>query len=85
VVKIPLKNDGVTTPNHSTWNKNDNLYSNTDNNFYYDDGTDKGFNHLELRRFKRLYTEGNAKKGDEAEPMKRTKEWLEQEVLYLDN
>ena len=27
----------------------------TDNNFYYD-GPNKGFNHLELRRFKRLYT-----------------------------
>jgi hypothetical protein len=35
-------------------NKNDNLYSENNNNFYYDDGTEKGFNHLELRRFKRL-------------------------------
>jgi hypothetical protein len=32
---------------------------------------------LELRRFKRLYTEGNAKKGDEAKPMREVKEWLE--------
>ena len=62
-------------------NKNDNLYSNTDNNFYYDDGPDKGFNHLELRRFKRLYTEGNAKKGDKAKPMDETEQWLRRYVL----
>ena len=66
-------------------NKNDNPYSESNNNFYYDDEDDKGFNHLELRRFKRLYTEGNAKKGDEAKPMREVKEWLEQEVIYLDN
>ena len=52
--------------------------------FYYDDGPNKGFNHLELRRFKRLYTEGNAKKGDEAQPMRETKDWLEKEVFRND-
>jgi hypothetical protein len=62
-------------------NKNDNLYSKTDNNFYYDDEDDKGFNHLELRRFKRLYTEGNAKKGDEAQPMDEVRDWLKKEVF----
>ena len=60
----------MNTPNYST--------------FYYDDGPNKGFNHLELRRFKRLYTEGNAKKGDEAEPMKRTKDWLREDIFDLD-
>ncbi len=81
VAKIPLKNDGVTTPNHSTWNKNDNVYSESSNNFYYDDSGDGGYNHLEIRRVKRLYTQGANKKGDLAKPMKETKEWLEQDVL----
>jgi len=81
VAKIPLKNDGITTPNHSTWNKNDNIYSTTDNNFYHNDSGDGGYNHLEIRRVKRLYTQGANKKGDLAIPMQRTKEWLEQDVL----
>jgi len=81
VAKIPLKNDGVTTPNHSTWNKNDNIYSTTDNNFYHDDNGDGGYNHLEIRRVKRLYTQGANKKGDLAIPMQRTKQWIEDEIL----
>ena len=64
-------------------NKNDNLYSENNNNFYYDDEDDKGFNHLELRRFKRLYTEGNAKKGDDAKPMDEVRDWLREKVLKI--
>jgi hypothetical protein len=36
---------------------------------------------LELRRFKRLYTEGNAKKGDEAQPMDEVRDWLKKKVF----
>ncbi len=53
----------MATPNHSTWNKNDNVYSESSNNFYYDDSGDGGYNHLEIRRVKRLYTQGAKKKG----------------------
>ena len=81
VAKIPLKNDGVTTPDHSTWNKNDALYSNSDNNFYYDDPGDGGYNHLELARYKRTYTEGANRKGDLAIPMRQTEIWLKNVVL----
>ncbi len=81
VATIPLKNDGVTTPNHSTWNKNDNVYSESSNNFYYDDSGDGGYNHLEIRRAKRLYTQGANKKGDLAIPMQQTKQWIEDEIL----
>tara|TARA_R110002124_G_scaffold251749_2_gene416991 strand:- start:858 stop:2615 length:1758 start_codon:yes stop_codon:yes gene_type:complete len=81
VATIPLKNDGITTPNHSTWNKNDNVYSESSNNFYYDDSGDGGYNHLEIRRVKRLYTQGANKKGDLALPIEETRIWLLTDVL----
>lgn len=81
VATIPLKNDGITTPNHSTWNKNDNVYSESSNNFYYDDSGDGGYNHLEIRRAKRLYTQGANKKGDLALPIEETRIWLLTDVL----
>ena len=77
----------IATP-HRT--KNDNVYSESSNNFYYDDSGDGGYatgirplagNHLEIRRVKRLYTQGANKKGDLAIPMRQTKEWLENIVL----
>ncbi len=83
VATIPLKNDGVTTPNHSTWNKNDNVYSESSNNFYYDDSGDGGYNHLEIRRAKRLYTQGANKKGDLAIPMQQTKDWIREDILGI--
>ena len=61
--------------------KNDNIFSNSDNNFYYDDSGDGGYNHMEIRRAKRLYTQGANKKGDLAIPMQQTKIWLQDEVI----
>ena len=66
---------------HATWNKNDDVVSESNNNFYYDETGDGGYNHLEIRRIKRLYTEGANRKGDEAKPMKDTKDWLLEDVL----
>ena len=66
---------------HATWNKNDDVDSKSNNNFYYDETGDGGYNHLEIRRIKRLYTEGANRKGDEAETMKDTKDWLLEDVL----
>ncbi len=71
-------------------NKKDNVYSESSNNFYYDDSGDGGYatcpfgegirplagNHLEIRRVKRLYTQGANKKGDLAIPMRQTKDWI---------
>ena len=73
-------------------NKNDNIYSTTDNNFYHDDSGDGGYakgirplagNHLEIRRVKRLYTQGANKKGDLAIPMQRTRDWLVEDVIGI--
>ena len=76
-----MKNDGLIGDSHATWNKNDDVDSKSDNNFYYDETGDGGYNHLEIRRIKRLYTEGANRKGDEAEPMKDTRDWIETEVF----
>tara|TARA_R110002124_G_scaffold251749_1_gene416986 strand:- start:684 stop:932 length:249 start_codon:yes stop_codon:yes gene_type:complete len=79
----------IATP-HRT--KNDNVYSESSNNFYYDDSGDGGYatgirplagNHLEIRRVKRLYTQGANKKGDLAIPMQRTRDWLVEDVIGI--
>jgi hypothetical protein len=44
--------------------------------FYYSDLGDGGYNHLELRRYKRQYKQGANRKGDLAEPMRDTRDWL---------
>ena len=80
-VQIPLKNDGVSAPKYDLWNAGDQLNSSSDNNFYYSDLGDGGYNHLELRRHKRQYRQGANRKGDLAEPMLQTKNWLEEKVL----
>lgn len=78
---VPLKNDGVSAPNYATWNKNESLTARGDNNFYYSDAGDGGYNHLEVRRARRLYTQGRNRKGDLAEPMRQTRDWLKAVVV----
>ena len=80
-VQIPLKNDGVSAPKYDLWNAGDQLNSSSDNNFYYSDLGDGGYNHLELRRYKRQYKQGSNRKGDLAEPMRDTRDWLTGTVL----
>ncbi|MEP2447876.1 MAG: hypothetical protein ABJI69_11640 [Balneola sp.] len=82
-VNVIQKNDGVTTPNHSTWNKNDNVYSENSNNFYYDDTGDGGYNHMEIRRLRRTYNDsGNGiVKGEKAKPMREAEEWLTRDII----
>jgi len=76
-----LKNDGISAPKYGLWNAGDQLNSSSDNNFYYSDLGDGGYNHLELRRYKRQYTQGSNRKGDLAEPMLQTKDWLLDQVF----
>ena len=80
-MQVPLKNDGLSAPQLALWNANDGLNSTSDNNFYYSDTGDGGYNHLELRRYKRQYKQGANRKGDLAEPMRQTEEWLKRDVL----
>lgn len=80
-VQVPLKNDGVFSPEYGVWKKGTSPYNKNAHNYYYDDSGDGGYNDLELMRYRRNYTEGANKKGELAKPMRETREWLENEVL----
>ena len=71
----------ISAPKYNLWNSTDRLNSGSDNNFYYSDLGDGGYNHLELRRYKRQYRQGANRKGDLAEPMRDTKRVVEKRYL----
>lgn len=79
-VRVPSKNDGFFAPQFGVWNSGDSIDDRI-HNFHYDDGDNKGFNNLELVRFKRTYTEGNQIAGQLSRPMRESKEWLDNEIL----
>ena len=81
MIKLIIGNASICAPKYGLWNAGDQLNSSSDNNFYYSDLGDGGYNHLELRRYKRQYKQGANRKGDLAEPMRQTELWLKNEVL----
>jgi len=79
VVLVPTKNDVIIGPDYAVWNPNDDPNDDSGPNRYYDDvPADGGYNHFELRRYKRAYTlPGVFQQGDPAPPMQEAAQWLE--------
>ncbi len=80
------KNDGLIRPQEARWNKNDSwipdnhIAMHAQNNYYYGDKDidERGYNHNELRDFKRKYS---PRKGGKSVPWRDIQSWLENEVL----
>jgi hypothetical protein len=74
---IPTKSDGFLTINSMTWNKGDNP-NDRQKNFHYPDNTPEGgYNHIEVKRYKRAYTlPGVFNVGDPAPPMDEAAKWI---------
>lgn len=68
-VTVPLKNDGVMPAESAVWSAGNNPNDRQHNYLYDDIPSDGGYNHLELLRQQRG--------GQEAQPMRETKEWLQ--------
>ncbi len=79
---VPTKNDVIISPDYAIWSpgqyRNDRVV-----NWYYDDQpADGGYNHFELRRYKRAYTlPGVFQVGQYAPPMRDAALWLDNDVL----
>lgn len=71
-----------TGPDYAVWNPNDDP-GDGNINWYYDDvPADGGYNHFELRRYKRAYTlPGVFQKGQLAPPMDEAAQWLQNFVF----
>lgn len=78
-----LKNYIIIGPEYAVWNPNDDPEIDNGINAYYDDvPADGGYNHFELRRYKRAYTlPGVFQQGDLAPPMEAAADWLEFQVF----
>ncbi len=76
------KNDVIISPDYAVWNPNEDPEVSNGINYYYDDvPADGGYNHFELRRYKRAYTlPGVFNQGDLAPPMDEAADWLMEEV-----
>jgi hypothetical protein len=75
---IPTKSDGFLTFNSMTWNKGDNPNDRQKNFHYPDDTPEGGYNHLEIKRYKRAYTlDGVFTKGQLAPPMDEAAKWIQ--------
>jgi hypothetical protein len=83
-VNIPVatKNDVIIGPDYAVWNPGE-APNDRNINWYYDDlPTDGGYNHFELRRYKRAYTlPGVFQQGDVAPPMGQAAIWLDEVVF----
>ena len=82
---VPDKTDGLISPAYTTWNQGEPYptafsSNNGNGNFYYDDRNGHGYNHYELRRTTRAYTEGGSVKGADSEPMAATRNWVNLEI-----
>lgn len=75
---IPTKNDVLIGPDYAVWNPGDDPAADDGiNKFYSDLETGGGYNHFELRRMRRAYTEpGVFEEGDYAPPMYDASQWL---------
>lgn len=79
---IATKNDVIVGPHYAVWNPGEDP-NDRDINWYYDDvPADGGYNHFELRRYKRAYTlPGVFQQGDIAPPMGEAAGWLDETVF----
>jgi hypothetical protein len=86
-VVVAQKNDAVFAPQYGVWKETSMPYYETgrvSGNYYYSDTEENGgYNHMELRRYKRAYNDpGNGiVKGDKAKPMDEAEQWLRRYVL----
>jgi hypothetical protein len=86
-VVVAQKNDAVFAPQYGVWKETSMPYYATgkaSGNYYYSDTEEKGgYNHMELRRYKRAYDDpGNGiVKGNKAKPMEEAEQWIREEVL----
>lgn len=80
---LATKNDVIIGPEYAVWNPNEDPDILNGVNYYYDDvPADGGYNHFELRRYKRAYTlPGVFNLGDLAPPMNEAAIWLEDDVF----
>ena len=80
--KIATKNDGLLTPESCVWDPGSSLVGYSKNKYYDDDPADGGYNHFELKRYKRNYELKDAnlniifKVGDPAPPMDDAAKWI---------
>jgi len=80
--KIATKNDGLLSPESCVWDPGSSLTDNPKNQYYDDDPADGGYNHFELKRYKRAYTlPGVFNAGDYAPPMKDAADWIDRNFV----
>jgi hypothetical protein len=79
--QIATKNDGLLTPESCVWDPGSSLTDNPKNQYYDDVPADGGYNHFELKRYRRNYTlPGVFNAGDYAPPMRQAALWIRDEV-----
>jgi len=80
--KIATKNDGLLTPESCVWDPGSSLTDNPKNHYYDDVPDEGGYNHFELKRYKRNYELKDKDNkiifsvGDYAPPMKEAADWI---------
>lgn len=88
-VNAAQKNDAVTAPQYGVWKNSDmQNYSSTRSkgNYYYSDtGTNGGYNHMEMRRFRYAYSDpsNGVSKNAKVLPLKEAEEWIR--LILTDN
>jgi hypothetical protein len=76
-LQTATKNDGLLTPESCVWDPGRSLTDNPKNQYYDDVPADGGYNHFELKRYRRNYTlPGVFNAGDYAPPMKEAADWI---------
>jgi len=72
------KNDVLIGPEYAVWSPGQNPNDRANNWFYDDTPQDGGYNHFELRRYKRAYTDGPGGfvQGQLAPPMRDAGDWV---------
>jgi hypothetical protein len=76
-IQIGTKNDGLLTPQSCVWDPGSPLVGYAKNKYYDDVPNDGGYNHFELKRYKRAYTlPGVFNVGDYAPPMREAALWI---------
>jgi len=84
--KIVTKNDGLLTPESCVWDPGSSLTDNPKNHYYDDVPDEGGYNHFELKRYKRNYELKDKDNkiifsvGDYAPPMRQAAIWIRDEV-----
>ena len=77
------KNDVLIGPEYAVWSPGQNPNDRVNNWFYDDIPQDGGYNHFELRRYKRAYTDGPGGfvQGQLAPPMEEAADWVKYDVF----